>query len=168
MCALFDEDTNWWNRNLVEGIFLEEEVTKICGMAISPNKQADQLVWVGNKNGEYFVKSTYHLAKCRMEMERGSSSKQPGDVSLWKAIWKIRATRAVTMFIWKACSDILPTKDNLFKRGISNDSMCPICGSVPETVGHAIWTCPATKDVLINNVKGKEMPKRRRCPHQGI
>ena len=60
--ALIDADTNWWNRNLVEEVFLAEEAEKICGMAISPLKQADKLVciWVGNKNGEFSIKSAYH------------------------------------------------------------------------------------------------------------
>lgn len=67
--ALIDVDTNWWNRSLEEGIFLAEEAKKICGMALSPLKQADKLVWVGNKNGEFSVKSAYHLARSRQEME---------------------------------------------------------------------------------------------------
>ena len=44
VCALINEDTDWWNRNLVKSIFGEEEAAIMCGMVTSPNKQADQLV----------------------------------------------------------------------------------------------------------------------------
>jgi hypothetical protein len=72
MSALIDDDTNWWKRSLVEEIFIADEVERICRMVISPNKQADQLVWVGNKNGNVSVKSAYHLERDRIEMEGGS------------------------------------------------------------------------------------------------
>lgn len=70
MSALIDEDTNWWNGSLVEEIFMANEVERICGMVISPNKQADQLVWMGNKNGDFSVKSAYHLARDRLDNGR--------------------------------------------------------------------------------------------------
>jgi hypothetical protein len=144
----------WWNRNLVEEVFLAEEAEKIYGIAISPLKQADKLVWVGNKNGEFSIKSAYHLTRSSLEMEGGSGSNPPGDGIIWKAVWKLRATRIVCMFIWKACNNILPTKENLFKRGITKDAVCPICRTTTKTVGHALWTCPAAKDVWIEHVKG--------------
>jgi hypothetical protein len=111
--ALIDDDTNWWKRSLVEEIFIADEVERICRMVISLNKQVDQLVWVGNKNGNFSIKSAYHLERHRIEMEGGSSSLPLGDVVLWKALWRLKATRAIIMFTWKACSNILPTKENL-------------------------------------------------------
>lgn len=33
----------------------EDETARICGMAISPNRQQDHMVWIGNKNEEFFV-----------------------------------------------------------------------------------------------------------------
>jgi hypothetical protein len=45
--------------------------------------------------------------------------------TLWKKIWSINSPRVVKMFLWNACSNILPTKENLYKRKIANDP--PIC-----------------------------------------
>jgi hypothetical protein len=36
----------------LKSFFGEEEAAIIRGTVISPNKQADQLVWLGNKNGD--------------------------------------------------------------------------------------------------------------------
>jgi hypothetical protein len=34
--ALLDKDTNWWDTELVQQIFVAEEAESICGMAVSP------------------------------------------------------------------------------------------------------------------------------------
>ncbi|XP_059446627.1 uncharacterized protein LOC132178194 [Corylus avellana] len=51
------------------------------------------------------------------------------------------------MFLWRACHNLLPTKANLFRRGICDNNLCPICQREEETVGHACWDCPAANDV---------------------
>ena len=51
------------------------------------------------------------------------------------------------VFLWKACNNILPTKLNVFRKGIVPGALCPICGLHKETVEHVLWTCEAAKDV---------------------
>jgi hypothetical protein len=74
-------------------------------------------------------------------------SSTPSTTSIWKALWKLKVPRAVTMFLWKACKNILLTKENLLKRVISLDSLCPICSRESKSVGHVLWSCLASKDV---------------------
>jgi hypothetical protein len=57
------------------------------------------------------------------------------------------------MYLWKACNDILPTKLNLFKKGIVSDSLYSICTMEVETLEHAIWSCPFAMDVWIECTK---------------
>ena len=68
-------------------------------------------------------------------------------ISFWKAVWKIRVPNAVKVFLWRACSNILPTKDNLLKRGVVNEDLCLLCTRERETVLHTLWECPAIEDV---------------------
>jgi ribonuclease HI len=56
------------------------------------------------------------------------------------------------VFLWRACSNILPTKDNLLKRGVVNEDLCLFCTRERETVLHTLWECPATKDVWGSSV----------------
>jgi hypothetical protein len=42
----------------------------------------------------------------------------------------------VKIFLWKACDNILPTKENLFKKGIVLDLKCPICYLEAEDLMH--------------------------------
>jgi hypothetical protein len=53
----------------------------------------------------------------------------------------------VKTFLWQACNNILPTKELLFKRRITVDPLCPICGLVAESIDHILWSCPSAKDV---------------------
>lgn len=50
-------------------------------------------------------------------------------------------------FFWKACHDILPINQNLFKKYVLQNPLCPICTREGETTIHALWSCPTTSDV---------------------
>jgi hypothetical protein len=50
-------------------------------------------------------------------------------------------------FMWRACHDLLPTRDNLVRKKIAIDPMCPICGLKAETTFHILWACPSLMDV---------------------
>lgn len=65
----------------------------------------------------------------------------------------------VKVFLWKACSNILSTKSNLHKKGIVEDTLCPICRREGETVEHILWTCESAKDVWSVCI-----PKIQKCP----
>ncbi|GLT54267.1 hypothetical protein SLA2020_274790 [Shorea laevis] len=41
----------------------------------------------------------------------------------------------------------LPHKANLFKRKVTPDALCPLCGKCPETTVHILWTCDSAKAV---------------------
>jgi hypothetical protein len=60
-------------------------------------------------------------------------------------------SRAIKMLFWKACSNMLPTKDNLFQRGIVEYPLYSICGIAPETIGHIVWSCTTAHDVWTKN-----------------
>jgi ribonuclease HI len=51
------------------------------------------------------------------------------------------------VWFWKACQDILPTRDNLFRRKVVDDPNCPICGREMETIYHTLWQCPSAQDI---------------------
>jgi hypothetical protein len=56
--------------------------------------------------------------------------------------------------VWKACNDILPTRERLFRKKITSDLLCIRCGIEPDTPGHILWSCPSTQDVWLE-CKGK-------------
>lgn len=45
--------------------------------------------------------------------------------------------------MWRVCHNSLPIRDNLRKRKITIDPICPLCGLFPKTIGHVLWSCAA-------------------------
>jgi hypothetical protein len=58
----------------------------------------------------------------------------------------------VKLFAWRACQNLLPTRDNLYKRKVIQDPICPCCGLEVETVIYSLWSCPTAKDVWGDNL----------------
>jgi hypothetical protein len=146
---LIDVSTNWWNYELIREIFPEDEAKRICSMVVSPLGQKDQIVWAGTKKGIFTVRSAYHLAKEISLANEGESSNEGRNERVWQTLWKINCPRVVHLFLWKACNNILPTKENLARRGVTPDDKCPICKLERETVSHSLWSCQAAKDVWL-------------------
>jgi hypothetical protein len=40
-----------------------------------------------------------------------------------------------------------PAKNNLLRRGVVPDTLCPICTREEEIAQHALWSCPSIQDV---------------------
>lgn len=79
--------------------------------------------------------------------EAGSSSRWNESEIVRQSIWKLKTPNGTKILIWRTCKDILPTLQNLSRRKVTENCMCPICGMDNETIGHALWGCPATQDV---------------------
>jgi hypothetical protein len=71
---IMDRDSNWWNMPLIHEVFSAEEAGLICGVAVSPRSGEDRLIWNYTKNGDFTVRSAYHLAKDKFEVDKGSCS----------------------------------------------------------------------------------------------
>ena len=61
---------------------------------------------------------------------------------LWKLIWNIPTIPKVKNFLWRASSNFLATRANLFHRKLTLDPLCPFCHIYPETIEHVLLACP--------------------------
>ncbi|CAI8611566.1 unnamed protein product [Vicia faba] len=55
-------------------------------------------------------------------------------------------------FLWRLAKNILPTKDNLRKKGILLDETCSLCNSAPETALHLFMDCAFARQVFSSSV----------------
>ena len=60
--ALIDVETRRWKVDLVRSLFLPFEAKTILNMPLSYNPPKDKIIWVGNRRGEFTVKSAYYIA----------------------------------------------------------------------------------------------------------
>jgi hypothetical protein len=49
------------------------------------------------------------------------------DRDLWRHLWKLKDPACGEGVLWRACSNALATKANLFRRKITEDPLCPMC-----------------------------------------
>jgi hypothetical protein len=95
----------------------------------------------------FSVKSAYYLAKELEGRRAPEGSMQVKECATWKQLWSFQVPNATKNFFWRACHNLLPTKDNLLRRKMVDDPYCPICERELETVLHALWGCHAASDV---------------------
>ena len=71
---------------------------------------------------------------------------------VWKSAWALDTPPKVKNFLWRACSNIFPTCDNLHRKKLQIEPLCMVCHQHRETVCHALWECPLARNVwgLVN------------------
>ena len=51
-----------------------------------------------------------------------TSSDTSNQKTFWNCIWKLRVPNKIKTFLWRVCSEALPTKENLRKRKIIDNA----------------------------------------------
>nr|POE98911.1 putative ribonuclease h protein [Quercus suber] len=145
--SLIDPATGWWNINLIDWCFHPPDAKLIKSLPLSSIPQLDTLVWSFEKLGNYSVKSGYKLLCELHNLDINRPQVSESQKGFWKSIWKLKVPGKIKQFLWRACTNSLPTKDNLLKRKILHESACPRCTGEPESVVHALWSCACDKAV---------------------
>ncbi|XVF67688.1 hypothetical protein PTKIN_Ptkin10aG0141600 [Pterospermum kingtungense] len=146
---LLDPLSREWDKEKVESVFLPADAKRILRIPLSKRPAMDRLFWLHTRNGEYKVRSGYHLERDRT---RGVSATTRDDnegrkKKLWRALWNANVPNKVKVFCWRACQEILPVFSNLVRRQISVPSECPRCQKECETTPHALRDCDFAKEV---------------------
>ena len=155
--ALIDQDTKQWNRDSVFSNFNSFESRLIVSIPLSCRLLEDSLVWFGEKDGKYSVRSAYHLLGDERKNRLPRSSHGPHE-KLWKEIWRVNLPNRVKNFIWRLSKNILPIRANLCKKGIKIEPLCPMCNSATETVQHLFMECNFSKLNWFSSSLGIHVP----------
>ena len=76
--------------------------------------------------------------KQESEMEASQQAPPIHDKQLWKKIWQLQVPPKIKNFLWRACRNVLPTKQALLKRKVTVDPIYERCHSVVEESVHAV------------------------------
>ena len=136
-----------WNRPLIQATFMQATQNDILHIKLSNTWVRDKLCWKENSAQQFTVKTAYQVA-LQLHCEVGvQHSMVREEKRFWCKIWKLNVQPKVQNFVWRACTDILPTRANLYHRKVPLDPLCSIYGQTDETVGHALWECPLARNV---------------------
>ena len=148
IAELIDEEKGAWQTDLVCNVFLPHEADLIYGIALCTNLPEDKQVWALTNNGLFSVCSAYKLSmELRLDAQVGSESDGSHLRRFWRSIWSYNIPHKIRHFAWRACIDVLPTKENLVKRKILSDSCCDECKLAEPTLGHLFWNCQRARDI---------------------
>ncbi|KAF5471784.1 hypothetical protein F2P56_008554 [Juglans regia] len=136
---IIDPHLKQWQESLILELFTHKEIEGIKAIPISLGGREDKLIWQFSQNNIYTVKSEYHLSKEMEREQEGESSGRKRDYQVWRTIWKLKVPPATKVFLWRACSEVLPTLANLKRRKVVEDNICLICNQELENSCHALW-----------------------------
>ncbi|XP_042939468.1 uncharacterized protein LOC122274499 [Carya illinoinensis] len=105
----------------MESVLGSEEANIVKLVPVSKKGANDKQIWGYTNNGIFSIRSAYHLDMELKNRNKGESSSRNYEIGRWKALWKMEVPAVVKNFI------------------------------EVETVGHAIWSCEAARDVWAEN-----------------
>uniref|UniRef100_A0A2N9IPV8 Reverse transcriptase domain-containing protein n=1 Tax=Fagus sylvatica TaxID=28930 RepID=A0A2N9IPV8_FAGSY len=154
VCDLIDDDSRLWKSSLIDSIFLPLEAEQIKSIPLHPSRH-DSMVWSGTPNGQFSTRSAYQLQAAEKSSLSASTSDQSRNHSFWKSLWGVAVPNKIKVFMWRACKSSLPTKANLFSRGVLSSCTCPVCHDENETIFHTLWDCQYARTVWQNSLLHK-------------
>ena len=88
--------TNEWDAELIQELFLPDDVNSILSLPAGHSNTADRLVWNFEKNGLFSVRSGYRIAFSQLfGYDRHPVS--------WICFWSFHIPPKVKSFMWKLC-----------------------------------------------------------------
>lgn len=110
-------------------------------LAIKPSKTKakDSYIWYPTNFGIYSTKSGYASVVASQETAPNSSS-PPSFFNWYRSVWTISTLPKLQFFLWKSIQRALPTRDNLQKRGMLQNTSCIHCDLL-ETTEHIFLHC---------------------------
>ena len=129
------EDRRIWNVRLIRDLNeweMDEGLLflRILGVNTPPLDVGDRKRWKLKPNGEFDTQSYYNKLR-----------DSPSIVFRWKGIWRVKAPRQVSFFIWCVAWNKILTGDNSRLRRLVLVDWCIICRHCEETVDHLLLHC---------------------------
>ena len=107
-----------------------DEFLRTLGSNLPQTENGDCMRWKLMKNRGFDIRSLYNKLRGPLPI-----------IFPWKGIWKVKAPRCVSFFVWMATWDKILTGDNLQGGGLDFVDWCITCRCNGETVDHLLLHC---------------------------
>ena len=97
---------------------------------LPPTVNGDRMWWKLTKNGAFNIRSFYNKLRSPLPI-----------IFPWKGVWKVKAPRHVSFFVWTAVWDRILAGNNLRGRRMVFVDWCIMCRCNEETVDHLLLHC---------------------------
>lgn len=160
---LIDRTSESWNLQTIAPLISNQVFTIISSIPFGSSTEDDRLIWPLNLNGSYTVKSGYHWHHSRImrQIPNLSHTSHSPDAVFWKSLWSTNTVPKIRNFLWRACSNALPTFQNLHRRHIAKSPICQLCEVEEESIEHTLLLCPWVCTVWFGSPLGYKVDKAR-------
>ena len=121
VASLIVQERAEWDVALIRRTFLPYEVDAILSILISPMNPSNSQVWAKYPNDIFTVKSAHKVTAKYLDDLKGREE-SPGYsnnskmTTIWKVVWNLKCPNKIKHFMWRACRNVLPTKQCLLHR----------------------------------------------------
>jgi exonuclease III len=137
-----------WNVDLLRDLFSPPTVSSILSIHIPQVSSADKWSWVPSPSGLFSVKSAREISLTT------ASRSSPLSPANWQALWGLKIQARLKHLLWKIAWDLLPSRANIGRFVISEDSnawVCPFCKGPLETLSHIFLDCNLARFIWSNS-----------------
>ena len=112
--SLMNVDSKSWDEDILRKLFSIDVVRTILSIPLSSRRVGNQWVWKYERKGSYSVKSGYRVLTANNVngLIRGVHE------NVWKYLWALTAPPKVKNFLWRACTDCIPTRSALMSKHV--------------------------------------------------
>lgn len=134
---LINWDRGEWNLEVIRDHMWTCDMDRILKVPL------DRYYWFYSEHGKFTVRSCYYQILVRASERDNSPSGTSHALSQkeWQWVWGLHLPPKIRAFLWRACSEILPVRANLVRRGVGGDPFCPLCVTQIETNDHPFFEC---------------------------
>ncbi|KAJ8444253.1 hypothetical protein Cgig2_024579 [Carnegiea gigantea] len=159
---LIDFDLRSSKEDVIRTSFLPCHAEEILNIPLCHSWPCDKFIWHFSADGEFTVRSAYHLARTIKGSSNASASSHTTP-NPWKLLWALNVPPRIKSFGWKMCVGALATYSNIAKRIKDYNINCSIGGAIEDSVTHALLECLLATTIW----KASPFPPKvwdRRCP----
>jgi hypothetical protein len=116
---LIDPNTGTWNEGFLRAHFYSIDVNSILQIPLNIHGFDGFIAWNHNRNGQFSVRSAYHLEWKHSFAPRsgnmailGTSIHNP----VWKELWQLKIPSKINIFAWRSLHGLIPLKSILANR----------------------------------------------------
>lgn len=113
-----DYDKRDWDFDILTDLFEHRDVNQVMSIPICNRYVEDKLIWRWEEKGCFSVKSCYHFLYGEMHNHQDLG---------WTRMWDYNIPPKIKMFFWRACSNVLPTAENLLVKHVNCSPVCAFC-----------------------------------------
>lgn len=124
-----------WDVDLILDMFDSRDTNIILSIPLNTEVE-DSWYCKREKMGSYSVKSAYRLIQ-----DDKPSFNTDDNLGFWRNLWNLKIPLKVKIFLWRASTSSLPTKDLLRAKKVQVNDLCPMCNDQPEFVLHVFVNC---------------------------